>query len=163
MEFKSEHPGHAGSTWKWRDSAAVIIRFALLLIMIVTWVLRHLPAQHAQTGLAAFVLGALLWKIFPWEVGPTFGLRNGFFRATMERGRSALILISTWAGIGAVVIGFYAGAEKHLTGTEGGLAATVKAFGDGSVWGLLAGAVVGVFYWTGRRVAQDVKVLRARL
>jgi hypothetical protein len=105
MEHKSEDPDHSGNTWSRLDTAVVLVRFAMLLIIIISWLLRFLPTQQAQTGLAAFVLGALLWKIFPWEVGPKFGLRNGFFRTTAERGRSALILISTWAGIGAVIIG----------------------------------------------------------
>ncbi|MFJ4264363.1 hypothetical protein ACIPYU_18130 [Paenarthrobacter nicotinovorans] len=134
MEHKSEDPDYSGNTWSRLDTAVVLVRFAMLLIIIISWLLRFLPTQQAQTGLAAFVLGALLWKIFPWEVGPKFGLRNGFFRTTAERGRSALILISTWAGIGAVIIGVYAGAEKHLTATADGLPDTVKAFGDGSVW-----------------------------
>lgn len=79
-----------------------VMRASALLIVILGTSTERLPPRLAILFAIAVVAGGLLWKIPPFEVGPSPGLHNGFLPATWDRGRSAVAKIAFWGGGGAL-------------------------------------------------------------
>jgi hypothetical protein len=132
-----------------------VIRASALLIVILGTLTEHLPPRQAILFVVAVIAGGLLWKIPPFEVGPSPGLHNGFLPATWDRGRSAATKIAVWGGAGAV-FGTLFGALAVLFEQEVDLAYMA---GVGAVWGTVVCATLGILIWIAARVRLDAEVL----
>jgi hypothetical protein len=134
------------------------VRITAIFLIAVTTIAGHLPPAKAVLFISMVPAGGFLWKIPPFEIGPRPGLRYGFLRATIDRGREALLATATWAGVGAA-FGALVGALASELG-RGGLTETT---GIGATWGTLVCGVLGASVWTARRTVADRRVLVERM
>lgn len=144
------------------DTALRGVQISIACVLGVLSILRRAPSPTIVLFLCAFVLGAFLWKVPPFEVGPKPGLHSGFLTATGRRAKSAALEVPLWAGACSVWFALIAGAIEYLShpGTE--LRALAGPVGEWSLWGLFFGGIAGIIAWVCKRTIQDVRIMNAR-
>ena len=137
---------------------SLLLRFALGVLIIGLSAVGKLPSRSVVTFVGAIVVGAVLWMIPPFEIGPRPGLRNDFLSITYNRGKDAAMTIALWSGVATafgalagVVVGWLSQSEEIIDGA-----------GVASVWGLIIGGASGAVVWAIHRIRADAIIILTR-